>query len=225
MRSSVEVGATSWMRRSSGRWPGRDVGDDESSSRRRRGRRRRSAPSRTPRAATRTSSGRAACRRRARASRRGTRGTARVRIPRASARSAARWITGPSASGSENGKPSSMMSAPPSTAACGERRRLGLADQVDDERLARSRAVSAASAASASARSLSPRPERQTATYVGVEPVDDARARAHDSSAGMIPSVRESRWNASSASSSVHGDVRRRGPVSRSYACSGPTPG
>ena len=42
---------------------------------------------------------------------------ARVRIPRASARSPARRMTGPSASGSENGKPSSTMSAPPSTAA------------------------------------------------------------------------------------------------------------
>ena len=42
---------------------------------------------------------------------------ASVRMPAASARSAARRITGPSASGSENGKPSSMMSAPPSTAA------------------------------------------------------------------------------------------------------------
>ena len=40
-----------------------------------------------------------------------------VRIPRASARSDARWITGPSASGSENGKPSSTTSAPASTAA------------------------------------------------------------------------------------------------------------
>src|SRR4051794_7966668 len=38
-------------------------------------------------------------------------------MPRASARSAARRITGPSASGSEKGKPSSTMSAPPSTAA------------------------------------------------------------------------------------------------------------
>jgi hypothetical protein len=41
-----------------------------------------------------------------------------VRIPCARARSAARRITGPSASGSENGNPSSTMSAPPSTAAC-----------------------------------------------------------------------------------------------------------
>src|SRR5512143_168214 len=36
----------------------------------------------------------------------------------ASARSDARWITGPSAMGSENGTPSSMMSAPASTSAC-----------------------------------------------------------------------------------------------------------
>ena len=35
-----------------------------------------------------------------------------------SARSDARWITGPSAIGSENGTPSSMMSAPASTSAC-----------------------------------------------------------------------------------------------------------
>ena len=40
-----------------------------------------------------------------------------VRIPAASARSAARRITGPSASGSENGKPISIRSAPPASAA------------------------------------------------------------------------------------------------------------
>ena len=40
-----------------------------------------------------------------------------VRIPRASARSEAIRIVGPSASGSENGIPSSTRSAPPSTAA------------------------------------------------------------------------------------------------------------
>ena len=34
------------------------------------------------------------------------------------ARSAARWITGPSAMGSENGTPSSSTSAPASTSAC-----------------------------------------------------------------------------------------------------------
>ena len=42
---------------------------------------------------------------------------ASVRIPAASARAAAARITGPSARGSENGKPSSTMSAPPATAA------------------------------------------------------------------------------------------------------------
>ena len=41
-----------------------------------------------------------------------------VRMPAASARSPARLITGPSASGSENGKPISITSAPASTAAC-----------------------------------------------------------------------------------------------------------
>ena len=72
---------------------------------------------------------------RARACARGTSRHARVRIPRCSARSPARRITGPSASGSENGKPSSMMSAPPSAAALRELRRLRLRHQVDDERL------------------------------------------------------------------------------------------
>src|SRR5438067_1542894 len=38
--------------------------------------------------------------------------------PCTSARSQARWITGPSAIGSENGTPSSSTSAPPSTSAC-----------------------------------------------------------------------------------------------------------
>src|SRR6476620_12474864 len=38
--------------------------------------------------------------------------------PCASARSLARWMTGPSAIGSENGTPSSITSAPPPTSAC-----------------------------------------------------------------------------------------------------------
>ena len=38
--------------------------------------------------------------------------------PCASARSEARWITGPSAIGSENGTPSSITSAPALTSAC-----------------------------------------------------------------------------------------------------------
>ena len=49
-----------------------------------------------------------------RASRRSSRRASR---PRASARTAAAWITGPSATGSEKGMPTSIMSAPPSTSA------------------------------------------------------------------------------------------------------------
>ena len=45
--------------------------------------------------------------------------------PAVSARSAAAWITGPSAIGSEKGMPSSSMSAPPSTS-CVEDRGAGL---------------------------------------------------------------------------------------------------
>ena len=56
--------------------------------------------------------------------------------------------------------------------------------------------------ASTSARSLSPRPERQTA--ISSASVSSARARAcDDSSAGTMPSVRQRRWKAASASSSV----------------------
>ena len=58
-----------------------------------------------------------------------------MRMPSASARSAARRITGPSASGSENGKPTSTMSAPPSTAALASSGVAGTGHQVDDERL------------------------------------------------------------------------------------------
>ena len=39
-------------------------------------------------------------------------------IPKASARSPERWITGPSALGSEKGTPNSITSAPPRTMAC-----------------------------------------------------------------------------------------------------------
>ena len=54
-----------------------------------------------------------------------------------------------------------------------ERGRLGLADEVDDERFAHPRVESAESA---SARSLSPRPERQTATYSASSRSRTARA-------------------------------------------------
>ena len=45
-----------------------------------------------------------------------------------------------------------------------------------------------------------------------------------DSSAGMMPSVRHSSWNAASASSSVTATYSAR-LLSFSQACSGPTPG
>ena len=78
----------------------------------------------------------------------------------------------------------------------GQLRRLRPGHQVDRERLAHS------SRARTSARSLSPRPERQTTTSSASS--SSTRASACDgSSAGMIPSVRVSRRNASSASSSV----------------------
>ena len=60
-----------------------------------------------------------------------------MRIPWASAFSPAARITGPSASGSEKGKPSSTMSAPPSTAACASSGVSGPGHQIDDEGLAR----------------------------------------------------------------------------------------
>jgi hypothetical protein len=44
--------------------------------------------------------------------------TCTMPMPKVSAFSPAFWITGPSAMGSENGTPSSMMSAPPCTMAC-----------------------------------------------------------------------------------------------------------
>jgi len=59
-------------------------------------------------------------------------------VPARNARSPARWITGPSAIGSENGTPSSIKSAPPRSsasisAACG--RRGIAASEIRDEPL------------------------------------------------------------------------------------------
>src|SRR6185312_2779645 len=76
--------------------------------------------------------------------------------------------------------------------------------------------------------SLSPRPERLTRRMrsggsVGASFVAYASACA-DSSAGMMPSMRQHAWNAASASSSVIDTYSAR-PVSLSHACSGPTPG
>ena len=115
MRSSVEVGATRWILPTSGRSP---AGTSETirlvAPRAEASAAKRSQPYASRIAAyvigtigVSLTSSRVA----ARQSRH-----VRVRMPRASARSEARWITGPSASGSEKGKPSSTMSAPASTA-------------------------------------------------------------------------------------------------------------
>src|SRR6185312_12187519 len=76
--------------------------------------------------------------------------------------------------------------------------------------------------------SLSPRPERLTSRIAsffiaGAILIACATACA-DSSAGMMPSVRHSSWNAASASSSVTATYSAR-LLSLSHACSGPTPG
>src|SRR6202034_4601326 len=76
--------------------------------------------------------------------------------------------------------------------------------------------------------SLSPRPDRFT-TMIAPLPISTPSLSAPatacaDSIAGMMPSVRHSRRNASIASVSVIGRYSAR-PLSRSHACSGPTPG
>src|SRR5205807_1965718 len=86
-------------------------------------------------------------------------------------------------------------------------RHQGRAETVGPRRLKRGRdplyPVHRLSSASASARSLSPRPERHTRS-ASLEPHFNAKASAWaDSSAGMIPSRRDVRANASSASPSV----------------------
>src|SRR5262249_50542194 len=80
----------------------------------------------------------------------------------------------------------------------------------------------------ASAASLSPRPDRLiTTTESLVRRGARLRSRAiacADSKAGMMPSVRASHTNESSASRSVTGAYSAR-PLSLKYECSGPTPG
>ena len=92
--------------------------------------RRGSGRSRTPPGSRRRSSARAACRRAA-ARPRCTAMHSAVRMPRASARSDAMRIVGPSASGSENGIPSSMEIGAALDGGLRERRRLRLADEID----------------------------------------------------------------------------------------------
>ena len=132
-RSSVDVGATSWIRRNSGcASTGRSatmtlvapalarlrealvaVCLEQRGVRHRHDRRPRSA----------------------RGSRRRTRGTRPCASPGPARCSAARRITGPSASGSEKGMPISTTSAPPAYGRLRERRRLRAGHEVDDERL------------------------------------------------------------------------------------------
>ena len=103
--------------------------------------------------------------------------------PRASARPAAAWITGPSATGSEKGMPTSSMSAPPSTSAsriAALVSRSGSPSMTKAPNAPSPRAASArehrrvaAHAASSSRRcacsmSLSPRPERLTTSTISV---------------------------------------------------------
>src|SRR5204863_7109521 len=76
--------------------------------------------------------------------------------------------------------------------------------------------------------SLSPRPDRLTRT-IAPGSSEGAIRRAPASAcalsmAGMIPSVRHSRWKAVIASASVTGWYSAR-PTSDSQECSGPTPG
>ena len=115
-----------------------------------------------------------------------------MRIPCASARSPARRITGPSASGSENGKPISTMSAPPSTAASASAGVSRPGHQVDDERLLLTRVPDARAPGRGPCR-RGPRGRRGRAR----PRAPPARASAWaGSSAGMIPSVSASRRNA-----------------------------
>ena len=76
--------------------------------------------------------------------------------------------------------------------------------------------------------SLSPRPHKfarmMASLSISFARLATAAMACEGSSAGMIPSVRHSSWNASSASSSVTAVYSTR-PMSFSHACSGPMPG
>ena len=132
-----------------------------------------------------------------------------------SARSLERWITGPSAIGSENGTPSSRMSAPASTSACisgtvsGGAGSPAVMNGISALRRARGAAArrspgcaitscprtSSPERSATVCMSLSPRPERFTSRIRPVAIVGasfTAYATAWlDSSAGMMPSRRQ----------------------------------
>jgi hypothetical protein len=177
----------------------------------------------SPRSGWRSPSARPAYRRRRRGRRAPWPSTWRRLMPCASARSEARWMVGPSAIGSENGTPSSMMSAPPSTSACisgsvsaapgspavmkgisALRPRRPQALKTVWIRHVRSHCEAASAARDIQVQnwmpersatvcmSLSPRPERLTSRILSFGSVGASlarrRARALDSSAGMMPS-------------------------------------
>ena len=173
--------------------------------------------------------------------------SARV-IPWASATCPVRWMVGPSASGSLNGMPTSaamhpaLLRASQQCAEAVERRIAGreIRDQPGaapirarcecrvescDRRAACSRLVVLANGVDVLVSSPAETDEHDVIGWeVGGELVRRRARRATNSSAGMIPSSRQSSWNAASASASVAAWYTTR-PLSRSALCSGPTPG
>ena len=131
------------------------------------------------------------------------------------------WMTGPSAIGSENGKPSSMTSAPAFSASRTARSVWRTSRDIDENPLfagclefshlfIQTRAhqsISSPRTFATICTSLSPRPESVTTTdssgcVCGMSLSRYASA-CELSIAGMMPSTLERRWNASSASLSV----------------------
>ena len=109
-------------------------------------------------------------------------------------------LASPPTAGSRNA--GAIASTSPSAGARTSRSSIAKLIREDVRRRLRGRLIGAAHRASTSARSLSPRPLRQTRTYVS----SSSRARASacaGSSAGMIPSERVRSRKAASASSSV----------------------
>lgn len=153
------------------------------------------------------------------------------------------WMTGPSASGSEYGTPSSIMSAPAfssSTTISTVVRRSGSPVVMNGMSAVRCSALSLSKTRSIGFmlqpseishnrfHVLVSAPRKMTAIVWpagrdGASFITWATAWA-DSKAGMMPSVRDSSWRASSASASVTGKYSAR-PMSLRYACSGPIPG
>ena len=145
--------------------------------------------------------------------------TAGTVAPDASARVPAAWITGPSASGSENGHAElDEVGAAVGVGLADRPRRVEVgeaAHQVGHQRRVPVRgrergrdpldagAHASSSAASASARSLSPRPERQIRSSSDGGAASTQATAWEDSSAGMIPSSLATCWNAASAWRSV----------------------